>query len=138
MNNSDHAALLARAARRAAERKDYLGWVFGRYAETERVTEQEFCTILSISALDFQRLCLCLRPRHGSFVQDVERIASKFEFDAGELARIVRHVEATEGMKQDTAEHGIEKVGLLLAARARGKRKKSPRKGNHHGKRKKP
>ncbi len=136
MNDFDHAALLARAALRAAERTDYLAWVFGRYAETERDTEQEFCAILSISALDFRRLCLCLRPRHDSFVQDVEQIAAKFEFDAGELARIVRHVEATEAMKQYTAEQRIEEAGLLLAARARGKGKKSPRKGNHHGKRK--
>jgi hypothetical protein len=135
VNDSDRSALLARAARRAAERTDYLAWVFGRYAETERVTEQDFCAILGISALDFQRLCLCLRPRHDSFVKDVEQIAARFELDRGELARITRHVEATEAMKQDTDEQVIEEVGLMLAARARGKGKKSPR---NHGKRKKP
>ena len=138
MNDSDLTALLARAARRASERPEYLAWVFGRYAETEQASEQEFCTILRISALDFQRLGLCLRPRHDSFVKDVKQIAARFELNVGELAKILRHVEAMEAMKQDTGEQMIKEVGLMLAARARGKGRKKLRKGNHHGKRKKP
>lgn len=138
MNDSHYTALLARAARRAAEWTDYLAWVFGRYAETERVNEQEFCAILHVSAADFQRLCVCLRPRHDNFIKDLEQISAKFELDADELARIVRHVEATEAMKQATGKQVVEEVGLLLAARARGKGKKLRRKGGHHGKLKNP
>lgn len=138
MNDWDQTGLLARAASRASERPDYLGWVFGRYAETEGATEQDFCTKLGVSALDLQRLRLCLRPRQQSFAADVEQIAAKFELDSGELAGIVRHVEAMEAMKQESGERELEDVGLMLAARARRKGKKSRRKGGHHGKRKKP
>jgi hypothetical protein len=65
----------------------------------------------------------------------VEQIAAKFELDSGELARFVRHVEAMEAMKQDSGEEELENVGLMLAARSRGKGKRARRKGDHHGKR---
>ena len=138
MNNPDQTTLLARVARRASQRPDYLGWVFGLYSRAEGATEQDFCTRLGISTLDFQRLHLCLRPREQSFAVGVAQITAKFELDAGELARIIRHVEAMEAMKQESGECELEDVGLLLAARARGERKKNRQKVDHHGKRKKP
>lgn len=138
MNYPDQTALLARAARRAGEHPAYLGWVFGRYAETERVNEQDFCALLAISPLEFHRLCLCLRPRKECFADDLKQIATQFELDPGELARIARHVEATEAMKSDLGEGVMREAGLMLAARARSQGKKPQRKNNRHGKRKKP
>src|SRR5438309_7668733 len=99
MNEPNQSALMARAAGRASERPGYLGWMFAHYAESERKTDDEIADMLALSPLDYHRLRLCLRPRDQFFVEDVQRIAARFGLDTGQLAKVIRHVEAVEGMK---------------------------------------
>ena len=135
MNNSDQNAPLTQLADRASQRPEYLGWIFGHYAKVEGATDQGFCARLGISALDLQRLHLCLRPRQASFAADLKQIATKFALDPSELARIIRHAEAIDAMKADSPE--LENFGLMLAARARSEGKINRQKGRSRGKRKK-
>jgi hypothetical protein len=114
--------LLARAAGRAATRQEFLGWVFARYAEVEGKSDEELAETLGASVQDLHRLRLCLRPRAQSFAADVQQIAGKFELDAGDLARVIRHVEALEGMKEAREDGAASDVGVMMAARARRKR----------------
>lgn len=129
MNGPNQSALIARAAGRASARPGYLGWMFARYAEAEQKTDQEIADILGISPLDYHRLRLCLRPRAQFFIEDIQQISSRFGVDTGELARVIRHVEAVEGMKAGPAESFASEAGLLMAARARGRRRPSKKKG---------
>ncbi len=57
--------------------------------------------------------------------------------DVGELAKIIRHVDVLEGMKEEPSTVVLGEAGLLMAARARSKGAKSKKKGKSHGKRKK-
>jgi hypothetical protein len=114
--------LLARAAGRAATRPEYLGWILARYAEVEAKSDEQVAEMLGASVQDLYRLRLCLRPRLESFAADVQQIAGKFELDAGDLARVIRHVEALEGMKEDREDGAASQVGLMMAARARRKK----------------
>jgi hypothetical protein len=119
MNAQNKSGLLARAANRARVHHEYLGWFLGRYAEAEEQTDQDLADYLGASMSDFYRLFLCLRPRRGSFSSDVQQIANKFGLDAGDLARVVRYVEALEGMKDERVVDIPGEAGLLMAARAR-------------------
>jgi len=130
MNPLDKSALLARAAHRASLRPDFLGWVFSRFEETERQSEQKLAESLGVSARDFQSLRLCLRPRSESFALDVEQIARKWGIEAGRLAGMIRHVESLQGMADDRAADAVSDSGLLMAARARRKGPKPPTKRN--------
>jgi hypothetical protein len=119
-------ALLARAGARASTRSEYLGWVFARYSDIEQKTEQELADLLGASANDLRRLRLCLRPRSKSFAVDVQQIAGKFELDARNLAIVIRHVEALEGMQNDRSAREGSEIGVLMAARARRTKSRSP------------
>lgn len=130
-------AVLIRAAHRTRTRPEYLGWLLARYKETERKTDEELAHLLGASVRDFHRLHLCLRPRHEFFARDVQQIAAKFGADASNLAKVIRHMEALEGMKDDRAAHGASERGLLLAARARSDRRRSPGRGKKNGARSK-
>lgn len=129
MNEPNESALIARAAGRASERPGYLGWLFARYAEAEQKTDQEIADMLGLSPVDYHRLRLCLRPRSQFFIEDVQQIAARFGVVTGELATVIRHVEAVEGMKTGQAESFDSEAGLLMAARARRKRGPSQKKG---------
>ncbi|MBI2928744.1 MAG: hypothetical protein HYY24_24030 [Verrucomicrobia bacterium] len=128
MKSSEKFALLARAAHRASVKPDYLAWVFARYADAERKTDEELAGLIGASMIDLRRLRLCLIPRSESFAADVQQIARMFGLDAGRLAKMIRHVEALQGMADDREAEGVGEVGLLMAARARGKKQNAPTK----------
>jgi len=130
MNESKHSAPLVRAANRASERTEYLGWVFRRYAELEKTTVSEVAGALGVSTIDYHHLRLCLRPRAEVFAVDVQQIATRFAANVAELAKIVRHVEALTAMREEPATVALPDAGWLMAARAR---KKGKRRGGNHG-----
>jgi hypothetical protein len=138
MNKSNHSSLLVRAADKASQRPEYLGWVFRQYAELEKKTETDMAGALGVSRLDYQRLRLCLRPRPEKFSADAQQIAAKFAANVAELARIVRHLEALVAMRDEPAATTLPEAGWMMAARARGKGKHSKRKGRKDGNRKRP
>jgi hypothetical protein len=135
MSEPNHTALLARAAVRARERPEYLGWVLVRYVEAEKKTDQDMANMLGVSMLDYHRLQLCLRPRAQSFSSDVAQIAIKFGRRVSELAKVIRHVEVLQGMKEESAVQASSGLGLLMAARVRSKGAKTRKKGKNHGSR---
>jgi hypothetical protein len=136
MNDSNQTALLARAAGRARQRPEYLGWILARFAEAEQQTDHGLPDKLGVSMLDYHRLQLCLRPRAHSFATDVRQIAARFAADVGELAKIIRYVETLEGMKEEPVSVEMGEAGLLLAARARDKTSIPKKKGKNRGNRK--
>ena len=132
MNPLDKSALFERASRRASLRPEYLGWVLVRYADAERKTDEELAELLAASMQDLPRLRLCLRPSLESFAADVQQVAEKFGLDAGRLAKVIRHVDALEGMADDAEAHEAGEAGLLLAARARHKKPTTRTKGKNN------
>lgn len=131
MNETNHSAVLARAADRASQRPEYLGWLFREYAEIEKTTAIALAETLGVSMLDYQHLRLCLRPRAESFAADVRQIGARFSAQVDELAKIIRHVEALAAMSEETSKIALQEAGWLMAARARGKGTNSKRKGNN-------
>jgi hypothetical protein len=119
MTHSRHERLLDYAAQRARTRPDYLGWVFARYIERERISEAEVATRLGAPLADLPRLALCLRPRAGHFTEDLRQISSRFQIDAAALAGIVRLVESLDSFSPPHPATPSADAGLLLAARAR-------------------
>jgi hypothetical protein len=131
MKPINKSALLARAAQRASLRRNYLGWIFARFGATEGKADQELAELFKTSVQNLQHVRLCLRPRSESFAADVDQIAQKFGLDAGRLAKIIRHVEALDGMADDHTNVASE-AGLLLAARARRKKSDAPTRRKRH------
>ena len=122
-------ALFKRMIERVRGNADYLGWIFGRYAEIENKNDSEIARLLGLSIQDLHRLHLCLRPRPAYFIQDVRHIAQSFAIEAAVLSRLVRHVESLEEMKDAADTDVASDAGLMVAARARKpKAKKSTQK----------
>jgi hypothetical protein len=138
MNEENKAALLARAANRARMSHEYLGWCLSRYAQAEEKSNQDLADYLGVSMSDFYRLFLCLRPRRESFSSDVQQIANKFGLESGGLAKLIRHVESLEGMKDERVVTTSSEAGLLIAARARTKKPSTPTSRKKHDNRTKP
>jgi hypothetical protein len=112
----NHAGLIHRAAARARTRPQYLGWVLARYEELERIREEGLRGRLGVSAEDWPRLQLCLRPRPDSFLRDVTQVAEAFGIDRAALAAVIRRVDAVEIVREREEPGG---AGSLLAARTR-------------------
>ena len=123
MKPDDAALLLHRAAGRARTRTAFLGWVLARYGDLESLEEDRLREQLGVSAEDWPRLQLCLRPRAEAFLQDVTQIASAFDIDRGTLAALIRRVDAVEAV-QTQEQPG--RPGSLLAARTRKPRPPTP------------
>src|SRR6266576_2984245 len=111
--NEYHSALLVRAANRASERPEYLGWVFHQYTEMEKRTASEVAGALGVSTLNYHHLRLCLRPRPEVFAVDVQQVATSFAANAAELANIVRHVDALTAMREEAATIALPEAGWL-------------------------
>ncbi len=137
MSLEKKSALLGRMAGRAADRSEYLGWVLARYADSEQSTDEMMARLLRVPAQDLYRIRLCLRPRRRSFAEDVGQIARKFGANEAILAQVIRHVEALEGMKDSSGVEQTSDAGLLMAARQRHKKSKTPIRTTNHGPRSK-
>jgi hypothetical protein len=90
--------------------------VLARYEDLESLTEERMREQLGVSADDWPRLQLCLRPRADTFLLEVTQIAQAFGLDRGTLAAILRRVDAVEVVR--TREEPGQ-LGSLLAARTR-------------------
>ena len=98
MTPSQHERLLAYTAERAKGRPEYLASVLSRYAEREKISEEELAHRLGIAASDLPHLALCLRPRADQFIDDVRQISAKFHIDPTALATVIRLVESFEAL----------------------------------------
>lgn len=123
MTRPYEARVLAYAANRANAHPDYLGRVLARYRELEKISEHGLANILGTTSRDLPRLGLCLRPRVGHFAEDIEQISAKFNVDTAALAKIVRLVESVEVMAATDSRAVSTESGLLMAARARKKKR---------------
>jgi hypothetical protein len=119
----DATRFLHRAAARARTRPAYLGWALARYEALESLRADRLREQLGVSAEDWPRLQLCLRPRGDAFLQDVTQITSAFGIDRGTLAALLRRVDAVEAV-QTQEQPG--RAGSLLAARTRKPRPPNP------------
>lgn len=131
MKPGEQARLLQSASARAITRPEFLGWIFARYAELEKLDGDLLRREWRVSTNDWCRLQLCLRPRPEAFLQDVTQIATAFDLDRGVLAAILRRVDAVEVLRTNKQPGA---PGSLLAARTRKKKKRGPsrRKGADH------
>jgi hypothetical protein len=121
----NEAELIARAAARAAKRREYLGWVLDRYADLEGLRKPELAKRLNLAAVEFARLALCLKPRQRTFASDVEAICRQFSLEPQDLAKVVRMVESVDTMSISVA--GSTDSGVLMAARSRKKKREEKR-----------
>jgi hypothetical protein len=125
--------LIARAAARAAKRREYLGWVLDRYVDLEGLRKPELAKRLNLAAVQFARLALCLRPRQQTFASDVEAICREFSLEPQYLAEVVRMVESVDTMSISVT--ASTDSGVLMAARSREKKPQAQRKTQQDDKR---
>ena len=90
--------LLRRTAHAAADRPNFLAATFARYRAIEQIDAIELARRLAVPPVLLNELALCLRPRPDRFREDVVAIATRFAADAGELAAIIREVDAFDAM----------------------------------------
>ncbi len=104
-------------ARRAAADPYFLASVLEDYARTERIDDDSLARLLGCGVEVLNKLRLCRRPRTepALFRQDINRIASHFEIDAGMLAQVVRRSDAVRALRLGAG----EQRELLMAARDR-------------------
>lgn len=126
-------ALLQGMAHRAMMRSQYLAWVFARYSEAEQKTDEVIARMLKLPVRNLDRVRLCLRPRPQLFEDDIGQVAARFGLDASALAKIVRHVDAVEGMSDLESIASKRETGLFMAARARRKNAIVPTQRNNRG-----
>ena len=81
--------------------------MLSRYAEREKISEEELAHRLGIAASDLPHLALCLRPRADQFIDDVRQISAKFHIDPTALATVIRLVESFEALGVKDARGGI-------------------------------
>jgi hypothetical protein len=106
-----------------------MAWIFARYEELEDYDAPYLRQTLRVSAADWPKLALCLRPREDNFAGDIRAIASRFRCDASVLANVVRLSEAGDVMRRGETE--ANHPGLLIAARKRPKHKTNEADTNH-------
>jgi hypothetical protein len=107
---------LCAAARRAERESWTLGWTLSRLAELEGTSCNDIAAELNCDATTVQWIFLCRSPSGDSFAQDVQRIASRFSFDAMGLAALVRRANAVAALAADSHDAS---ASILLAARDR-------------------
>jgi hypothetical protein len=92
MNQS---SALTRAAERAAQRKDFLGWDLARLRSFEALDRHALALRLELDDANLTRLELCRSPRrdHG-FRPDIDAIANYVSVDTRRLAATVRLADA--------------------------------------------
>lgn len=105
-------------ARRVEGDEFFLASALADYAHAEDLDDQGLAQRLGCPTKTLVSLRLCLRPdpEPAVFRREVDRIASRFEVDAGVLAGAIRLSDATRAMRSKT---DVEKGGLLMAARDR-------------------
>ncbi len=115
---------IAALARRVEDEELFLASVLADYARTEDLDDQGLAERLGCPVKTLISLRLCLRPdpEPDVFRREVDRIASRFEIDAGLLAEVIRRSNALRMMRNKA---GAEEGGLLMAARDR--RKEDPK-----------
>jgi len=109
---------IAALARRVEGDDLFLASALADYAHAEDLDERGLAQRLGCSTKTLVSLRLCLKPdpKPVVFRREVDRIASRFEVDAGVLAEAIRLSDATRAMRDKT---GVEDGGLLMAARDR-------------------
>jgi len=109
---------IAALARRVEGDDLFLASALADYAHAEDLDELGLAQRLGCSTKTLVSLRLCLKPdpKPVVFRREVDRIASRFEVDAGVLAEAIRLSDATRAMRDKT---GVEDGGLLMAARDR-------------------
>ncbi|MCA1706554.1 MAG: hypothetical protein LC781_16115 [Actinobacteria bacterium] len=109
---------IAALARRVEDEEFFLASVLADYARTENLDDQGLAEKLSCPVKTLVSLRLCLRPSPDPdvFRREVDRIASRFEVDAGLLAEAIRRSDALRIMRSKA---DAEEGGLLMAARDR-------------------
>ncbi|MGH3085715.1 MAG: hypothetical protein ACRDSJ_00170 [Rubrobacteraceae bacterium] len=111
---------IAALARRVEDEEIFLASVLADYARTENLDDQGLAERLGCPVKTLVSLRLCLRPdpEPEIFRREVDRLASRFEIDAGLLAEAIRRSDALRAMRSKAA---AEEEGLLMAARDRRK-----------------
>jgi len=109
---------LAHAARKAAQREDYLASRFRVYKKTKGVEDVEVARLLDCEIEFYFQLALCRLPNldKGSFGDRVRHIAKLANASPTALAKIIKHAESVQAFNRPVS---TEHKNLLLAARKR-------------------
>lgn len=88
---NNHERQLAFAARKAAERGDYMAYLLARYREHARISEAELIHLLKMTDKDYVRLMLCKipDPQTDDFEQRVARLAAYSDAPAAKLKALI-------------------------------------------------
>ncbi len=122
--------LLHRAAIRARLRPEYVGWILAQFGEHEGMDEGQVQDRIGVSAGDWPRLNLCLRPRAEQFLKDVTSISQEFGINRETFAAMVRKVDAMHRLRESQPSGD---AGHLLAARSRKKKRVKPNDAQEDG-----
>lgn len=118
---------LEHLAGRVRDDPAFLASALAAYCESESVDEKRLAKKLGCPLAALAPLSICWMPRPDPvFIEDVERIAERFQADADALAEIVRRGQAVLKMRGTAS---TAAAGGLLAARDKKEPKRRPRQG---------
>jgi hypothetical protein len=97
MSNPALSALSARAALNP----EFMGYVIREYLNSQRITNDDLCSLLGITPELLVRLSLCKRPdpQEPDFVERVSAIGDYTLCDEDALLQVIRHVDALEALR---------------------------------------
>jgi hypothetical protein len=83
------------------------------YAESQGMDDRKLSAALGCTQEDLVHIRLCRAPEASQFIEDIERIASRFQLNFDALAQAVRGGQAILHLRQFSSSN----QGTLLAAR---------------------
>jgi hypothetical protein len=111
---------LKRAAHRAGLQPFFLGSVLAEYQAANNLDDSKLAEALGCAIADLPRLALCRRPatEQTNFVADLGHLEQRFKLNGGQLATIIREVDALAALRHQLNANAAA-PGLLRAARDR-------------------
>jgi hypothetical protein len=123
---------LERLAGRAAADPFFLAGALSAYARSEALDDAGLAARLGCTptVLTLLRLCRAPRPEAPVYLQDVARIAARFNLDGERLAEAARQGQALLCLQDPAAGRQDSAAGFLLAARDRPADSPDPPRGD--------
>ncbi len=90
--------LLELANKRAANDKEFIGYILKKYGEIEKCSNEEIRSKLNCSLKDYYRLSLCKTPSIDSsdFIEQLNRVAAHSNISMMELNALIKRVVSVE------------------------------------------
>ena len=118
---NDKIKLLELANKKVEGDGDFIAYFLSRYAEIEKLSQQDMMSALKCSIENYYKLGLCKAPNANSsdFIDELNKVSNYTNISTLELNKIIKRVSTIEKFSQ------LNNNPILMAARDKKKKKDS-------------